>query len=207
MRIQPTDATFGAFVTEVDLGNLSDTAWQVIEDAFHQNALLIFPCQHLTQEQLVAFGRRFGELEELTPNHNIITISNCAQYGRDACDLHSEQISRGNEDWHIDSSYMPLAAKVSMLSAEVVPSEGGQTEWADSRDAYDALKENTRSKIEGLFACHALVHSRSILDEAFFGPGCRFNVHDPQLRPLIKEHPVTGLKSLYLGWYAYEIPG
>ena len=71
------------------------------------------------------------------------------------------QILRGNEGWHTDSSYMPLAAKASVLSAEVVPSRGGETEWADMRAAYEALDDPTRARIGTLSAYHSLRHSQA----------------------------------------------
>ena len=76
-------------------------------------------------------------------------------------DEHRYKSLRGNEGWHTDSSYMPLAAKASVLSAQVVPSADGETEWADMRAAYDALDETMRRRIAGLSAHHSLYYSQA----------------------------------------------
>jgi alpha-ketoglutarate-dependent taurine dioxygenase len=117
-------------------------------------------------------------------------------------------ILRGNEGWHTDSSYMPIAAKASILSAERVPTRGGQTEWADMRAAFDALAPETKNRIESLAAHHSLVHSQAEIGEtapASFKYG--YEGHAPPLRPLVKRHPVTGRCSLFIGRHAYGIPG
>jgi alpha-ketoglutarate-dependent taurine dioxygenase len=123
-------------------------------------------------------------------------------------DEHGMQLMRGNEGWHTDSSYMPLAAKASILSAHVVPSAGGQTEWADMRAAYDALDEVTKARIAELSAYHSLYYSQGrIGHQGVVGSSYGFHTDDPPLRPLVKVHPVTGRKSLFIGRHAYGIPG
>jgi alpha-ketoglutarate-dependent taurine dioxygenase len=118
------------------------------------------------------------------------------------------QLMRGNEGWHTDSSYMPLAAKASILSAHVVPLAGGQTEWADMRAAYDALDEVTKARIALLSAYHSLYYSQGrIGHKAAVGSSYGFHTDDPPLRPLVKVHPATGRKSLFIGRHAYDIPG
>jgi len=118
------------------------------------------------------------------------------------------QIMRGNEGWHTDSSYMPLAAKASVLSAHTVPASGGQTEWADMRAAYDALDDATRERIANLTASPPLKRSQARIGHtdastSYYG----FHDGDPPLRPLVKVHPVTGRPALYIGRHAYGIPG
>jgi alpha-ketoglutarate-dependent taurine dioxygenase len=117
------------------------------------------------------------------------------------------QILRGNEGWHTDSSYMPLAAKASVLSAEVVPSRGGETEWADMRAAYAALAPATRERIATLCAYHSIRYSQARLGLTNEGIGYGFAVDRPPLRPLVKLHPVTGRPSLFIGRHAFGIPG
>ncbi|MGH0029375.1 MAG: TauD/TfdA dioxygenase family protein [Myxococcota bacterium] len=209
--VRPTDATLGAVVTGVDLARLADDAWRALEDAFHEHAVLIFPEQGLTSEQQVAFAERFGEIEILTPGREqkAVPISNVKPGGAIA-DASDEfvQILRGNEGWHTDSSYMPLSAKASVLSAHVVPSKDGQTEWADMRAAWDALDDATRERVAGLSAFHSLYHSQAkIGHEAKSGGLSGFHREGAPLRPLVKVHPVTGRKALYVGRHAYGIPG
>src|SRR5512143_317577 len=124
LTVKPTQATLAAAVTGVDLARLDDATWAAIERAFLTHAVLIFPGQHLTDEAQIAFGRRFGNIEQLVADREIVPISNQRADGtllKD--DEYGMQIMRGNEGWHTDSSYMKLAAKASVLSAHVVPSK------------------------------------------------------------------------------------
>ena len=209
-EVRPIDATLGAVVTGVRLAAMSDADWRAVEDAFHAHAVLIFPGQHLRREEQAAFGRRFGAFDSLVAQTGgTVPISNLKPDGnlREADDP-ILGILRGNEGWHTDSSYMPIAAKASVLSAEVVPTRGGQTEWADMRDAYDALTPETKRRIENLAAHHSLVHSQNAIGEK--SPGSfryGYEGHAPPLRPLVKRHPVTGRRSLFIGRHAFGIPG
>ena len=206
-RIERTEATLGAIVTGVRLAALDEADWHAIEDAFHEAGVLIFPGQHLESPDQVAFASRFGEIEHLFGTSGIVPISN---RNRDGTFLEEDsgpmQILRGNEGWHTDSSYMPLAAKASMLSADVVPASGGETEWADMRAAFDALDDATRERIAKLSAHHSLRYSQSrIGDTKEFGYG--FHDGPVPVRSLVKVHPVTGRRSLFIGRHAYGIPG
>lgn len=209
LNVKPTQATLGAIVTGVDLARLDDATWAAIERAFLTHAVLIFPGQHLSDDAQIAFGRRFGNIEHLVADREIVPISNQRADGtllKD--DEYGMQIMRGNEGWHTDSSYMKLAAKASVLSAHVVPSQGGETEWADMRAAYDALDEVTKARIANLNAYHSLHYSQSrIGHKAAVGSSYGFHNDSPPLRPLVKVHPVTGRKSLFIGRHAYGIPG
>ena len=103
---------------------------------------------------------------------------------------------------------MRISTKASLLLAHVVPSQGGQTEWADMRAAYDALDEATKAQIANLSAYHSLFQSqaRAGLDMKV-GDGYGYEDKVPPLRPLVKVHPVTKRPALYIGRHAYEIPG
>ena len=163
-RVTPIDATLGAVVTELSLAHMDAQTWKALEQAFHEYAVLVFPGQHLTEDEQVAFAHRFGEIELLAPDpeQKAVAISNQKPDGTvlGAGEYRFKSL-RGNEGWHTDSSYMPLAAKASVLSAQVVPSADGETEWADMRAAYDALDEPTRRRIAGLSAHHSLYHSQA----------------------------------------------
>jgi alpha-ketoglutarate-dependent taurine dioxygenase len=209
LSIEPTDATLGAVVTGVRLADLAEADWQAIHAAFLEHALLLFPGQQLGSREQVAFGRRFGEIEHLYGESGIVPISNQRKDGSLLADHEpAMQIMRGNEGWHTDSSYMPLAAKASLLSARVVPRSGGQTEWADMRAAYDALDDATRQRIDGLSAYHSIRYSQARIGHTDdFAAGYGYGVADPPLRPLVKIHPQTGRPSLFIGRHAHEIPG
>ena len=201
--------TLGASVSGIALHALTAADWAVVEQAFHQHALLIFPGQHLEPAAQEAFARRFGEIEILVKGKQSIALSNRDERGqalRD--DSVFMQLLRGNEGWHTDSSYMRLAAKASVLSAHVLPPTGGETEWADMRAAYDALDAGLRTRIEGLTAYHSLFYSQSRIGaQAKAGDYYGFNEGEAPLRPLVKTHPVTGRKSLFIGRHACNVPG
>lgn len=202
--IVPLDATLGAKVTDIDLTALDDSTWQMIETAFFDYALLLFPGQHLNEDEQNAFGRRFGQLLiEAQP------ISNASPDGGVfGPDTLRYWILRGNEYWHHDSSFMPVAAKASMLTAKVMPSSGGETEWADTRAAYDALDEPTRQRLVNLRACHSNYYSHSQLGQtARTGEFPSFHRYGAPVRSLVKHHPVTGKPALYTGRHAYGIEG
>ena len=196
-------------VRGVKLAAIGPAEWQAIESSFHEYAVLILPEQHLSRQEQVAFGRRFGELDSLVAETGTVAIGNQLPDGSlRRQDDPILQILRGNEGWHTDSSYMPLAAKASILSAEVVTRTGGETEWADMRAAYDALMPEMQERIAPLAAYHSLKHSQAKIghtDPGDFRYG--FEGGDPPLRPLVKVHPVTGRRSLFIGRHAYGIPG
>jgi|TARA_Y100000310_G_scaffold283604_2_gene305714 alpha-ketoglutarate-dependent taurine dioxygenase len=209
ITIEPTDATLGAVIKHVDLSQLDDGTWADIEGAFLEFGVLIFPGQHLSTDAQVAFAERFGKIEYLSPEHKIVPISNQRADGSVLEEhQHGMRILRGNEGWHTDSSYMPIAAKASVLSARVIPAEGGQTEWADTRAAYDALDDAMREKITGMTAFHSLYYSQGrVGHKVAVGAGYGFHDEEPPLRPLVKEHPATGRPSLFIGRHAYGISG
>lgn len=209
VRIDALDGhTLGATVTDVRLASLSDAAWSEIEAAFHEHAVLVFPGQHLTRAEQVAFARRFGEIERIIGDAESLHISNTRRDGSllERTDP-ALQVVLGNLEWHTDSSYRPLAAKASMLSAHVVAPDGGATEWADMRATYDALPADLRAGVDGLSAHHSFAYSQSRLGygDTTFDYG--FAVGEAPLRPLVKVHPATGRHSLFIGRHAFGIPG
>ena len=209
MRVDPLDATLGASISDINLEGRSPEESAQVLDAFHEYALLVFPDQNISPEGQVQFGELFGRIETLNPKYKVVNVSNQKGDGSiTQADEHQYKILRGNEGWHTDSSYMPLAAKASCLSALAVPSEGGQTAWADMRAAYTALSPQLKAKIENLSACHSLYQSQAkIGHEVKTGDGYGFHKKGAPLRPLVKIHPVTGRPSLFIGRHAYRIPG
>ena len=201
--------TLGARIVAVKLAALSKDEWTAIEQAFHDHALLVFPAQHLSHEQQLAFAQRFGDIEVLVEGKTTIAISNRGERGQTLRDDSVFiQLLRGNEGWHTDSSYMPLAAKASVLSAHVISPSGGETEWADMRAAYEALDVDMRARVERLTAYHSLFYSQSRIGaQAKAGDYYGFNAGEAPRRPLVKIHAVTGRKSLFIGRHACNIPG
>ena len=167
------------------------------------------PINNPSADAQVAFGARFGEIEILRENAKAVEFTNRKP---DGTMLEPEKFRfktlRGNEGWHMDSSYVPLAAKAGLLSAMEVPPNGGETEFADTRAAYDALDDATQERIEDLSAYHSLYASQARIGHIVeTGSACGYHDKGAPLRPLIKVHPVTGRKTLCTGRHAYRIPG
>lgn len=211
IAVKPVTPGFVAEVTQVDLSNLDDVTWAELYAAFLEYAVLVFPEQHLDDDAQGAFALRFGEVEQLSPKQRgpNIPISNKKPDGSlAAAGDYQYQILKGNEGWHTDSTYMPLASKAAMLTAVVVPNEGGETEFADMRAAWEALSPEMQNKLEPLQAYHSLYYSQAragFIHET----DNQYGLHDKgaPLRPIVKVHPETGRKSLYTGRHAYGIPG
>jgi alpha-ketoglutarate-dependent taurine dioxygenase len=208
-KVDDVDATLGATVTGLHLADLDDDAFTGLYDLWLRYALLIFPDQHLTNDQQNTFARRFGDLEFETA-----AISNVRRDGSLRPDDGTDDMMKvlhGNMEWHPDSTYLPVQAKGAVFSAEVVPSTGGATGFADMRAAYDALDEPTRRRVDRLSAFHSLYRSQpDVGDHDGRGSGYSgygFFGQDPQLRPLVKVHPETGRRSLLIGRHAYGVPG
>ena len=208
-EIEPLDATFGAVIRGVDLTGLADDVFARLYAVWLEYALLVFPDQFLANDEQVRFARRFGDLEfDLAPLSNVRSDGSLRPAdGSD--DL--VKILQGNMGWHPDSTYMPVQAKGAVFTAHVVPAEGGETEWADMRAAYDALDDEIRERIGGLCAHHSLRYSQAKLghehreDSAYSGYG--LHEEEAPLRPLVKIHPETGRPSLLIGRHAFGIPG
>ncbi|MDE0944316.1 MAG: TauD/TfdA family dioxygenase [Alphaproteobacteria bacterium] len=214
MDIIPCEATLGATITGIDLStNLDDETFCAIEAAWHQYGVLIFPEQNLSDDQHIAFSRRFGELERMitknfTDREEFAWLSNVKEDGtlwphKSEHGLYLE----GNRGWHTDSSFKPVPAMASLLAAHQVPDTGGGTEFADMRSAYDALAGEMQDYLEDKIAVHSYLYSQglvgglSVLDEA------EQDALPPVEHAVVRTHPRTGRKSLYLGRHASHIKG
>ena len=197
---------------------LSQAEVAAVEAGMDRYAVLVFPGQRLTDEQQMAFTLNFGALEETKggnvtkPGENrlppgMADVSNLDRDGKPlARDDRRRMFNLGNQLWHSDSSFRATPAKYSILSGRVVSTGGGNTEFADMRAAYDALDEATRREVEELVCEHSLMHSRGALgfDELSAEERAMFT---PVRQRLVRTHPVSGRKSLYLSSHAGAIVG
>src|SRR5580765_6260449 len=189
-----------------------------IEAGMDRYAVLVFHDQKITDEQQMAFSRNFGALEDARGGNitkpedkrlptGMNDVSNLGKDGRPLGRASRERMfNLGNMLWHSDSSFRPIPAKYSLLSARVVNPVGGNTEYADMRAAYDALDAGTKAEIEDLVCEHSLMYSRGSLGMLEYSDEERA-MFRPVRQRLVRTHPVTKRKSLYLSSHAGAILG
>ena len=205
-------------VTGVDFRQPLDPAVVMeIDAAMDRYAVLVVRDQPLDQEQQMVFARSFGPLDlglrkvKKQPHRfrydELIDISNVDEKGRIA-DRNSGKIvsNIANQLWHSDSSFQRPAAKYSMLSAVVLPTRGGETEFADLRAAYDALSDELKAELEALEAEHYALHSRFLLGDSDYTEEQR-NAIPPVHWPIVRMHPGSKRKLLFVGVHARRIVG
>src|SRR2546428_1384285 len=206
-------------VSEVDLARpLTQDEVAAIEAGMDRYAVLVFRDQKITDEQQMAFSSNFGALEDArggnitTPEDKRLQtgMNDVSNLGRDGQPLPRDSRLRlfnlGNMLWHSDSSFRPIPAKYSLLSARVVNPTGGNTEFADMRAAYDALDASTRALVEDLISEHSLMYSRGSLGMLDYSAEERA-MFRPVRQRLVRTHPVSGRESLYLSSHARAIIG
>ena len=209
---------FAAEAGGIDLSEpLSPQSVQEIEQAMDTHAVLVFRDQPLDQHRQIAFAKSFGPLDlglrkvKGGPHRfeyaELADISNVTADGEVAGREHAKIVGNvANQLWHSDSSFQRPRAKYSMLSAAVVPSFGGETEFADLRMAYDALPPWLKEKVSGLNAVHHALHSRFLLGDTDYTEAQK-NAIPPALWPLVQTDPRSGRKILFVGIHAREIVG
>ena len=214
LRITPTKATLGALVHGIDLARLDDETFATIEAAWHDFGILIFPEQNLSEAAHVAFSRRFGTLErnvtanDVGDNPEVVVLSNVMDGGGLwAPDSDHGLFLKGNCYWHTDSSFKRVPAKGSILAARIVPNVGGETEYADMRAAYDALAPGMHEFLRGKAAVHSYAYSQGLIGGMGALSQDEWDAVPPVEHPLIRAHPATGRRSLYIGRHASHIAG
>ena len=211
MRIDAVTDDFGAIVRDVDLSNLTPASFEEILHTWWKYAVLLFPNQNLSIEDQLAFSARFGRLECGLKRSSKPSIARISNIDSDGNLLPEETLTRrfniGNSVWHTDSSYKVVGAKASLLAAKVVPQKGGETEWADMRAAHDQLPTKMKTWLQDKIAVHNYSFSH-----AWHGGLELVGEKDRQLlpaveHPLIKTHPDSKRKVLFVGRHASHILG
>jgi alpha-ketoglutarate-dependent 2,4-dichlorophenoxyacetate dioxygenase len=210
---------FAAEVEGVDMTRpLSPEQVEAIHAGMDQYAVLVFHDQRITDEQQLAFTRSLGEIEHSIgtslrgPDEYRLptTFADVSNLNKDnkvfARDDRPRLFGLGNRLWHSDSSFKVTPAKYSLLRAVSIPSKGGNTEYADMRAGYDSLDEETKAEIEELVCEHSQLYSRAILGFTDFTEEERERFK-PVRQCLVRTHPVTKRKSLYLASHAGGIVG
>jgi alpha-ketoglutarate-dependent 2,4-dichlorophenoxyacetate dioxygenase len=212
----------GAEVSGIDLAEpVSAATVQELWAAIDRHCVLVFHGQDITDEQLRDFAERFGELEigrsaarggpRRLAIPQIGDISNLDEQSRiRARDDRRRLDSLGNRLWHTDASYMPVPVVLGMLFAVAVPPAGpfggGETEFADMRAAYDALTDAQKAVVDPLVVEHDVFWSRGQIGFTEFPPGER-EQYPPSRQRLVRRHPGSGRKCLYLSAHGSHIVG
>jgi alpha-ketoglutarate-dependent 2,4-dichlorophenoxyacetate dioxygenase len=217
MLITPINDDFAGECSDIDITRpVSDNVVTAIEAGMDRYAVLVFHDQPLTDDAQREFTRRFGPLEAASGGHvtaardrrlplDMQDASNLDQNQRPlARDDRRRFFNLGNRLWHSDSSYRPVTPRYSLLSGRVVVRDGGRTEFADMRAAYDALDDATKAEVEDLACEHSLMFSRGALGFTALSPAEQA-MFEPVRHKLVRTHPVTGRKSLFLSAHAGSI--
>ena len=185
LQIRPVAPTLGAEVRGIDVRNIGDAEFEVVRDAFREHRLLVIKDQSLSPEELMAWGRRWGELlvHPLTPHIDGFPPVQAIQNTGTKTTI--------NEHWHSDMTFEPQPPKMTILHALEVPELGGDTAFADQHAAYDSLSDGLKRLLDGMRAVHAAVGLARIVGK------------DPRdapraVHPVIRTHPDTGRKALYV---------
>lgn len=204
------------FACEVRNPDLHD--FRFFLETLDRYAVAVLREQHISDEEHIAFSRRFGELEtsphfgvgkgaKVRMRHaELFDVSNLDENGEILPEDDRRRVFRlANEMWHTDSSFVPRGARYSLLHAIVVPPRGADTEFADMRAAYDALSERKKNEIEGLVVEHSTFYSRSLVGYQFTPEELTRRSATPQY--LVQKHPSSGRKALYLASHASHVIG
>ncbi|MBM3649463.1 MAG: TauD/TfdA family dioxygenase [Alphaproteobacteria bacterium] len=219
VAIRQIGPCFAGEVAGVDMRRpLEPDQVAAIHAGMDKYAVLVFHDQNIDDAQQLAFTRSLGEIEQAigtslraASEYRLPTtfadVSNLDQHDKPfARDDRRRLFGIGNRLWHSDSSFKIVPAKYSLLHAVGLPSKGGNTEFADMRAAYDALDEDTKREVEGLVCEHSQMFSRQQIGFTDFTDQERQRFR-PVRQSLVRTHPVTGRKSLYLSSHAGSIVG
>ncbi|MDA0657041.1 MAG: TauD/TfdA family dioxygenase [Proteobacteria bacterium] len=210
LDIRPIGRVAGAEIVGLDLSQpFGDDIRDAIMAALNEYHVLSFPDQQITKDQQLAFTERFGEVEghvsrtyEGKASPLVHMVSNLDQDGKPT----KTPRSHGNYFWHTDKSYHDLPSLASMLYAVEIPPFGGATQFANMVMAYDELMPEMKEKIQGLRVVHSWEQSRK---NSFNTPATPEQIAErpPVSHPIVRTHPDTGEKGVYIGIHASHIEG
>lgn len=200
ISVRPLDVRFGAEVAGVDIRDLDDRAFQAVETAFNHNGVMLIRDQTPTAQELHNFVARFGELEThtllqytLPSDPEIYVLSNIEEDGK-PIGAHNEGIG-----WHTDLSYKEKPVMATLLYGLICPPDGADTLIADMTAAYEALPQARREALDGLVIHHSYHRFMEARDDRAPLTEAQKALTPDVFHPLVRTHPVTGRKSLYIG--------
>jgi taurine dioxygenase len=208
IQIVPLTPAIGAEIRGLDLAlPIDEATFDAVRDAFHRHLVLLFRGQSLDAAQHIAFSRRFGELEIHVlnqyhdPEHpEIYVLSNVGADGKPR----GEHPDKGTMTWHTDTSFTRTPSLATILYGKEVASEGGETWFASMHAAYDALPATMKQSLAGMRAIHDLGESRRKSKDLPLTPEQKRATPSVE-HPIVRTHPVTGRKGIYLGSHAHWV--
>jgi alpha-ketoglutarate-dependent 2,4-dichlorophenoxyacetate dioxygenase len=206
---------FGAEIVGVDPRRVEGATFDAVLDAFNEHSVLLFRADGLSDQEQIAFSRRFGPLETtirtvVSQARDLPEISNLANV--DAQDRlipsgdRRNLFNAGNQMWHTDSSFKRVPALASLLSAREVPPEGGETQFVSTRVAYEQLPDALKRSLDGRVAIHSFVYSRGLIGDGLL-PADHAAQVPPVPQALVRSNPAHGRKAFFVGSHACEIVG
>jgi taurine dioxygenase len=213
LEVRGLSPTFGVEVLGVDLSEpMQEALFDQIYEAFLRDQLLLFRDQRLEPGDQVTFARRFGAVQVHVMNQyhaadypEIYYLSNLGPDGRPS----GKHPDRGTVHWHTDGSWARRTGQATLLYAVEVPAAGGETRFASMYDAHEALDESTKQRLAALRAIHNLDFSRTRRHGEDPMTEEQKKVRPPVAHPVVRIHPETGRRCIFLGdhaWYIEDMP-
>ena len=207
--VRPLTPNLGAQVSGIDMTReLDDATFGEIYRAFLRFQVLLFPPQDLPPARQVAFARRFGEVQIHVMNQyhadgypELYRLSNLDEQGRPS----GRHPDKGTLAWHTDGSWQRVTGQATIIYGELMPEAGGETHFCDMYGAYERLPPSWKARIAKLRAVHNLDFSRNRRHGEDPLTEAQRRARPPVDHPVVRTHPETGRKCLYLGDHAEYI--
>ena len=214
MDILPVGPGFAAELRGVSLADVAndDAAYAAVRAAFEEHSVLVFRGQDVTDDGQLAFSRRFGPPEitkvgSASAGTYFAVLTTIGEDGKVVPADHRLSLrNKANQLWHTDSSFKTVPALTSILSARIIPQNGGETEYVSTRLAFERLDSALRRKLENSFAWHDYAHSRGKIAAGLATPEERAAL-PPQCWRMVWKNPANGRAALYLASHAYAVEG
>ena len=209
--VRPLTPKLGAEISGVSLaGDVPDEVFRAIYQAFLRYQVLLFPSQDVPPGRQVALARHFGEVQIHVMNQyhadgypELYRLSNLDENGKP----NGKHPDKGTLEWHTDGSWQRVTGHATIIYGEVMPETGGETHFCDMYGAYERLSDAWKTRIAGLRAVHNLDFSRTRRHGEDLMTEEQKRAKPPVDQPIVRTHPETGRKCLYLGDHAEYIVG
>lgn len=211
LDVRPFGGGPGAEVPGIGLEEAASArVFPAVRRAFLEHQVLVFPGIDATPEGQVAFARRFGPVQvhvmdeyHAGSHPELYTLSNLGADGRPT----GEHPDRGTLYWHTDASWARRTGLATCMYATAMPAEGGETHFCDMYTAWERLPERLREKVEGRRAVHSLPFSRTRRHGGGTMTDAQRDAAPPVDHPIVRTHPETGRRCLFLGDHAETVRG